>query len=47
MKRVIIVLALVLLSSIACQHPSLNQGAAQPANPAAATTLSLSAPYGR
>ncbi|MBI1879143.1 MAG: hypothetical protein HYR94_13135 [Chloroflexi bacterium] len=47
MKRVMIGLAIVLLSSLACQHPSLNQAAAQQVSQAAVTTLPLSAPLGR
>ena len=47
MKRVIIGLAIVLLSSIACQHPSLDQAAAQQVSQAAVTTLPLSAHFGR
>ncbi len=41
MKRVIIGLVIVLLSSLACQHPSLTQAAAQPVSQTAVATAFL------
>ena len=38
MKRIIIALAIVLLSSLACQHPSVNQAAASQVSQAAVIT---------
>ena len=47
MKRVVIGLAIVLLSSLACQHPSLAQTTVQQVSQAAVMTLPLSTPLGR
>jgi hypothetical protein len=47
MKRMIIGLAIVLLPSLACQHPSLDQAADQPVSQAVVTTLPLSVYLGR
>jgi hypothetical protein len=47
MKRIMIGLAIVLLSSLACQHPSLDQAAVRQVSQASVTTLPLSAHLGR
>lgn len=47
MKRMMIGLAIVLLSSLVCQHPSLDQAADQQVSQAVVTTLPLSVHLGR